>query len=83
MGFGAADYLLYLDRKAIGAVEAKAEGTLTGVEAQSAKYAACLPPNLTSRPAKSQTRPAAQGSGTRLTGAARPRRYVGRSGYAI
>ena len=34
VGFGAADYLLYLDRKAIGAVEAKAEGTLTGVEAQ-------------------------------------------------
>src|SRR5882672_3764251 len=45
-GFGVADYLLYLDRKAIGAVEAKAEGTLTGVEAQSAKYAAGLPDNL-------------------------------------
>ena len=39
-GFGFADYLLYLDRKAVGAVEAKAEGTLAGVEAQSAKYAA-------------------------------------------
>jgi type I restriction enzyme R subunit len=45
-GFGFADYLLYLDRKAVGAVEAKAEGTLTGVEAQSAKYAAGLPQNL-------------------------------------
>ena len=45
-GFGFADYLLYLDRKAIGAVEAKAVGTLTGVEAQSAKYAAGLPANL-------------------------------------
>ncbi len=45
-GFGFADYLLYLDRKAIGAVEAKAEGTLSGVEAQSAKYAAGLPDNL-------------------------------------
>src|SRR6266436_4893573 len=45
-GFGFADYLLYIDRKAIGAVEAKAEGTLTGVEAQSAKYAAGLPSNL-------------------------------------
>src|SRR5256885_9586939 len=45
-GFGFADYLLYLDRKALGAVEAKAEGTLTGVEAQSAKYAAGLPGNL-------------------------------------
>lgn len=45
-GFGSADYLLYLDRKAIGAVEAKAAGTLAGVEAQSAKYAAGLPDNL-------------------------------------
>lgn len=45
-GFGFADYLLYLDRKAIGAIEAKAEGTLAGVEAQSAKYAAGLPDNL-------------------------------------
>jgi type I restriction enzyme R subunit len=45
-GFGFADYLLYLDRKAVGAVEAKAEGTLAGVEAQSAKYAAGLPDNL-------------------------------------
>src|SRR5579871_2344649 len=41
-GFGFADYLLYLDRKALGAIEAKPEGTLTGVEAQSAKYAAGL-----------------------------------------
>jgi type I restriction enzyme R subunit len=45
-GFGFADYLLYLDRKAVGAVEAKPEGTLSGVEAQSAKYAAGLPENL-------------------------------------
>src|ERR1700682_1589522 len=45
-GFGFADYLLYLERKALGAVEAKPEGTLTGVEAQSAKYAAGLPDNL-------------------------------------
>lgn len=45
-GFGYADYLLYLDRKAVGAVEAKAAGTLTGVEAQSAKYAAGLPDKL-------------------------------------
>jgi type I restriction enzyme, R subunit len=35
-----------LDRKAVGAVEAKAEGTLTGVVAQSAKYAVGLPENL-------------------------------------
>ncbi len=45
-GVGFADYLLYVDRKAIGAVEAKVEGTLTGVEAQSGKYAAGLPDNL-------------------------------------
>jgi len=45
-GFGFADYLLYVDRKALGAIEAKPDGTLTGVEAQSAKYAAGLPDNL-------------------------------------
>jgi type I restriction enzyme R subunit len=45
-GFGFADYLLYLDRRAAGAIEAKPDGTLTGVEAQSAKYAAGLPENL-------------------------------------
>ena len=36
----------YLDRKAVGALEVKAEGTLTGVESKSAKYAAGLPDNL-------------------------------------
>lgn len=45
-GFGFADYLLYLDRKAIGAIEAKADGRLAGVEAQTAKYGAGLPDNL-------------------------------------
>lgn len=45
-GFGFADYILYYDRRALGAVEAKAAGALTGVEAQSAKYAAGLPDNL-------------------------------------
>lgn len=45
-GYGSADYLLYLDRKAAGALEAKASGTLTGVEAQSARYSAGLPENL-------------------------------------
>jgi type I restriction enzyme R subunit len=35
-----ADYLLFVDGKAIGTVEAKPEGyTLTGVEEQSGKYA--------------------------------------------
>ncbi len=38
-GHGAADYLLYVDQKAAGVIEAKPAGyTLTGVEAQSGKY---------------------------------------------
>src|SRR2546425_10176958 len=46
-GFGFADYLLYVDGKAAGVVEAKKEGTtLTGVEVQSAKYSKGLPPEL-------------------------------------
>lgn len=41
---GFADYLLFVDRKAIGAVEAKAEGIpLSGVELQSEKYSSGLP----------------------------------------
>jgi type I restriction enzyme, R subunit len=44
---GFADYLLFVDRKAVGAVEAKPEGTpLSGVEAQSAKYSSGLPAAL-------------------------------------
>src|SRR5690606_38859806 len=44
---GFADYLLYVDRRVVGAIEAKPEGhTLTGVETQSAKYMAGLPANL-------------------------------------
>ena len=43
-GFGFADYLLYVDGKAAGVIEAKKEGsTLTGVEVQSARYAQGLP----------------------------------------
>ena len=46
-GFGFADYLLYIDGKAAGVIEAKKEGaTLTGVEAQSARYAQGLPASL-------------------------------------
>ena len=38
-GHGFADYLLYVDAKAVGVVEAKKIGTtLTGVETQSDKY---------------------------------------------
>jgi type I restriction enzyme, R subunit len=41
---GYADYLLFVDRKAIGAIEAKAVGIpLSGVEAQSEKYGKGLP----------------------------------------
>lgn len=44
---GFADYLLYVDGKVIGVIEAKPEGyTLTGVETQSAKYTNGLPDGL-------------------------------------
>jgi type I restriction enzyme R subunit len=43
-GHGFADYLLFIDRKAVGAIEAKKAGTtLTGVEWQSQKYTTGLP----------------------------------------
>ncbi|WP_199506333.1 DEAD/DEAH box helicase family protein [Geodermatophilus sp. TF02-6] len=43
-GHGRADYLLYVDRRAVGVIEAKPQGTtLSGVEWQSAKYAEGLP----------------------------------------
>ena len=43
-GFGFADYLLYVDGKACGVIEAKKRGaTLTGVESQSTRYAQGLP----------------------------------------
>ena len=46
-GHGTADYLLYVDGKAAGVVEAKKAGaTLTGVEIQSAKYSKGLPEAL-------------------------------------
>lgn len=46
-GPGFADYLLYLDGRAAGLVEAKREGaTLTGVEIQSERYARGLPDSL-------------------------------------
>jgi type I restriction enzyme R subunit len=46
-GHGTADYLLYVDGKAAGVIEAKKQGaTLTGVEIQSAKYAQGLPASL-------------------------------------
>jgi len=46
-GHGFADYLLYVDSKAAGVVEAKKVGnTLTGVEIQSDKYKTGLPEDL-------------------------------------
>lgn len=47
LGFGYADYLLYVNGKACGVIEAKKEGaTLTGVELQSSRYAKGLPTTL-------------------------------------
>jgi type I restriction enzyme R subunit len=46
-GFGFADYLLYVNGKACGVIEAKKAGaTLTGVEVQSGRYAQGLPASL-------------------------------------
>jgi type I restriction enzyme R subunit len=46
-GHGFADYLLFVDGKAAGVLEAKAEGfPLIGVEPQAKKYAEGLPVNL-------------------------------------
>ena len=46
---GFADYMLFMDRRPIGVVEAKAVGkTLSGVEAQTARYSEGLPPLLKS-----------------------------------
>jgi type I restriction enzyme R subunit len=46
-GHGFADYLLYIDGKAAGVIEAKKEGvTLTGVETQADKYSKGLPKGL-------------------------------------
>ncbi len=46
-GYGTADYLLYVDGRATGVIEAKKEGTtLTGVEVQSDRYSKGLPDSL-------------------------------------
>jgi type I restriction enzyme R subunit len=46
-GHGRADYVLFVDQKAVGAIEAKPSGTpLAGVERQSAKYSTGLPKDL-------------------------------------
>ncbi|MEU7408961.1 DEAD/DEAH box helicase family protein [Streptomyces sp. NPDC042638] len=44
-GHGRVDYLLYVEKKVVGVIEAKPQGTtLSGVEWQSAMYATGLPP---------------------------------------
>ncbi len=44
---GIADYLLFVNRRAVGAVEAKPEGTtLSGVSEQTMKYLTGIPDNL-------------------------------------
>lgn len=44
---GPADYMLFVDRKALGTIEAKKEGTtLSGVAEQTARYNASIPDNL-------------------------------------
>ncbi|MBN2015624.1 DEAD/DEAH box helicase family protein [Candidatus Dojkabacteria bacterium] len=44
---GPADYLLFVDRKAVGVIEAKKEGTtISGVAEQSQKYSTGVPKNL-------------------------------------
>lgn len=49
-GHGRADYLLYVDRRVVGALEAKPAGTtLSGVEWQSAMYATGLPADVRHR----------------------------------
>lgn len=46
-GYGQADYLLYVDKQAVGALEAKPVGrTLSGVKPQIDTYSAGLPANL-------------------------------------
>ncbi|WP_211323226.1 type I restriction-modification enzyme R subunit C-terminal domain-containing protein [Amycolatopsis palatopharyngis] len=46
-GHGRVDYLLYVDKRVVGVIEAKSVGTtLSGVEWQSAMYAEGLPPEV-------------------------------------
>jgi type I restriction enzyme R subunit len=46
-GYGTADYLLYVNGQAAGALEAKKAGTtLSGVKIQTAKYSERVPPAL-------------------------------------
>lgn len=67
-GHGTADYLLFVDGRAVGVVEAKALGTtLTGVEVQSSKYGAGLPDYLRAPVRPLPFRYEATGAETRFT----------------
>lgn len=72
-GHGEADYLLFVEKAAAGVVEAKKVGeTLTGFEAQTAKYSEGLPENL---PAKIRPLPfcyQSTGAETRFTNLLEP-----------
>ena len=65
---GPAGYLLFLDGKAAGVVEAKPDGqTLTGVEVQAEKYGVGLPTNLTAPVRRLAFQYLSTGSRTKLT----------------
>lgn len=52
-GHGRADHLLFMDGEAVGVLEAKRAGmSLTGVEAQSAKYVAGPPESISAVPGR-------------------------------
>lgn len=57
---GFADYLVFIDRKAAGAIEAKAQGTtLSGVSEQTEKYLRGVPANIPQigKPLRARCRP--------------------------
>jgi hypothetical protein len=67
---GRADYLLFVDRKPVGAIEAKPEGeTLTEVELQTAKYVDGLPDGIGAPVLPLPFRYESTGSETRFTNA--------------
>ncbi|MGH3426356.1 MAG: hypothetical protein ACRDQZ_02075 [Mycobacteriales bacterium] len=62
-GHGRADYLLYIDKRAVEVIEAKPVGTpLSGVEWQSAKYAQGLPTEVRRRALTARRSPATERS---------------------
>lgn len=70
---GRADYLLFVDRRPVGAIEAKPEGeTLTEVELQTAKYVEGLPDGVKAPVLPLPFRYESTGSETRFTDARDP-----------